>query len=392
MSSGNTTTHKHTTDEIKTLLELPFRAAEITWRVLGDGERTEGETRIIPYAYRAAYMRRLDILFGPGGWTQSFSMTTVSNIQRSKKVNKAYAMITTGKIIVTSTITIEGFGTKSSTGEGWADDENGTTRAQAQAFRRACAEFGLGRYLRELEGWNCKVPVNAKGYFKRPHFSVLPDSAIHPSELAEAQEVRSRTAKSSRKPPAPATAPPAQNRGLPASRTATPVQGGNQPTRAAASSPQPAPAAATATHVSGFAPQAQAAQQTAGADAIEAQLAVLRTPEVKQRLTGYLDQLSKSLITSVVTGVSELHANGRMKGSLINDVFFNLDRAVDLMDGINNMEPMLPNDNTLPSILHSHSARTLSDLQTFGDLKAVSRTVTTIYQAEQERQHGTTAA
>ena len=138
--------------------------------------------------------------------------------------------------------------------------------------------------------------------------------------------------------------------------------------------------------------RAQAAQQTAGADAIEAQLAVLRTPEVKQRLAGYLDQLSKSLITSVVTGVSELHANGRMKGNLVNDVFFNLDRAVDLMDGINNMEPMLPNDNTLPSILHSHSARTLSDLQTFGDLKAVSRTVTTIYQAEQERQHGTTAA
>ena len=392
MSSGNTSTHKHTTDEIKTLLELPFRAAEITWRVLGDGEKTEGETRIIPYAYRAAYMRRLDILFGTGGWTQSFSMTTVSNIQRSKKVNKAYAMITTGKILVTSTITIEGFGTRSSTGEGWADDENGTTRAQAQAFRRACAEFGLGRYLRELEGWNCKVPVNAKGYFKRPHFSVLPDSAIHPFELAEAQEVRSRTAKSSRKPPAPATAPPAQNRGLPASRTSTPVPGGNQPTRAAASSQQPAPAAAAATHVSGFAPQAQAAQQAAGADAIEAQLAVLRTPEVKQRLTGYLDQLSKSLITSVVTGVSELHANGRMKGSLVNDVFFNLDRAVDLMDGINNMEPMLPNDNTLPSILHSHSARTLHDLQTFGDLKVVSRTVTTIYQAEQERQRGTTAA
>ena len=378
MSSENTPTQKRTTDEIKTLLELPFRAAEITWRVLGDGEKTEGEGRIIPYAYRAAYVRRLDILFGPGGWTQSFSMTTVSNIQRSKKINKAYAMITTGKILVTSTITLEGFGTRSSTGEGWADDENGTTRAQAQAFRRACAEFGLGRYLRELEGWSCKVPVNAKGYFRRPHFSVLPDSAIHPSELAEAQDARSQTAKSSRKPAA--QAPVASTRG------------GNQPPSAVASSPRTATAAATATHVSGFAPGAQAAQQTASADAIETQLAVLRTPEVKQRLAGYLDQLSKSLITSVVTGVSELHANGRMKGSLINDVFFNLDRAVDLMDGINNMEPMLPNDNTLPSILHSHSARTLSDLQTFGDLKTVSRKVTTIYQAEQERQHGTMAA
>ena len=378
MSSENTPTQKRTTDEIKTLLELPFRAAEITWRVLGDGEKTEGEARIIPYAYRAAYTRRLDILFGPGGWTQSFSMTTVSNIQRSKKINKAYAMITTGKILVTSTITLEGFGTRSSTGEGWADDENGTTRAQAQAFRRACAELGLGRYLRELEGWSCKVPVNAKGYFKRPHFSVLPDSAIHPSELAEAQEVRSRTAKSSRKPTAPATV--------------APTRSGNQPTRAVASSAQAAPAAATTTHVSGFAPPAHTAQQTAGVHAIETQLAVLRTPEVKQRLAGYLDQLSKPLITSVVTGVSELHASGQMKGNLVNDVFFNLDRAVDLMDGINNMEPMLPNDNTLPSILHSHSARTLSDLQTFGDLKTVSRKVTTIYQAEQERQHGTIAA
>jgi hypothetical protein len=359
MSSEIVPNQKHTTEEIKTLLELPFRAAEITWRVLGDGERAEGEARIIPYAYRAAYMRRLDILFGPGGWTQSFSMTTVSNIQRSKKVNKAYAMITTGKILVTSTITIEGFGTRSSTGEGWADDENGTTRAQAQAFRRACAEFGLGRYLRELEGWSCKVPVNAKGYFKRPHFSVLPDSAIHPSELAEAQEVRARAAKSSRK--SAAHAPTASAGSGQAVRTA-------QPSASSAST------------------------NSTPANAIEAQLALLRTPEVKQRLAGYLDQISKPLITSVVTGLSELYANGRMAGNLVNDVFFNLDRAVDLIDQINTMEPMLPSDNTLPSILHSHSAKSLSDLQTFGDLKTVSRTVTTIYQAEQERQHGTTAA
>ena len=304
-------------------------------------------------------MKRLDTLFGPGGWTQSFSMTTVSNVQRSKKVNKAYAMITTGKILVTSTITIEGFGTRSSTGEGWADDENGTTRAQAQAFRRACAEFGLGRYLRELEGWSCKVPVNAKGYFKRPHFSVLPDCAIHPAELAEARELRARSAKSSRK--SAAHAPAAASGIGQSARTAQPSESG-------------------------------ASANSTPANAIEAQLALLRTPEAKQRLAGYLGQLSKPLITSVVTGLSELYANGRMTGNLVNDVFFNLDRAVDLIDQINTMEPMLPSDNTLPSILHSHSAKSLSDLQTFSDLKAVSRTVTTIYQAEQERQHGTTAA
>ena len=200
-------------------------------------------------------MRRLDTLFGPGGWTQSFSMTTVSNIQRSKKVNKAHVMITTGKILVTSTITIEGFGTRSSTGEGWADDENGTTRAQAQAFRRACAEFGLGRYLRELEGWSCKVPVNGKGYFKRPHFSVLPDSAIHPAEIAEAREARARSAKSSRK-----SAAHARRFG----------RSGTQPARTAPSSPQ---SATTGTHGSGTSTNAGATQ----ADAIEAQLAMLRT-------------------------------------------------------------------------------------------------------------------
>jgi len=278
-------------------------------------------------------------------------------------------LITTGKILVTSTITIEGFGTRSSTGEGWADDENGTTRAQAQAFRRACSEFGLGRYLRELEGWSCKVPVNAKGYFKRPHFSVLPDSAIHPSELAEAREARS-----------------CASRRFATHAPAAAARSGGQPSRT--SSPQAAPITATTSHVPGVSPAAQSAK----ADAIEAQLATLRTPEVKQRLAGYLDQFSKSLVTSVVTGLSELYANGRMAGNLVNDVFFNLDRAVDLIDGINNMEPRLPNDNTLPSILHSYSAKALSDLQSFGDLKAVSRAVTTIHQAEQERQHGTTAA
>ena len=134
--------------------------------------------------------------------------------------------------------------TRSSTGEGWADDENGTTRAQAQAFRRACAEFGLCRYLRELEGWSCKVPVNAKGYFNRPHFSVLPDCAIHPAELAEAREARARTAKSSRKTTDPASAATSGN-GAPANTGTT------------------------------------------QSEAIEAKLAMLRTQEVKQRLAGY---------------------------------------------------------------------------------------------------------
>ncbi|MBL0158826.1 MAG: hypothetical protein IPP47_17210 [Bryobacterales bacterium] len=37
-------------------------------------------------------------------------------------------------------------------GEEWADNDNAGTAAEAQAFKRACSCFGLGRYLYDLEG------------------------------------------------------------------------------------------------------------------------------------------------------------------------------------------------------------------------------------------------
>ena len=47
---------------------------------------------------------------------------------------------------------IEGLGAHSGLGEEWADNENAATAAEAQAFKRACACFGLGRYLYDLAG------------------------------------------------------------------------------------------------------------------------------------------------------------------------------------------------------------------------------------------------
>ena len=40
----------------------------------------------------------------------------------------------------------------SATGEGWADDDNAPTAAEAQSFKRACSCFGLGRYLYYFTG------------------------------------------------------------------------------------------------------------------------------------------------------------------------------------------------------------------------------------------------
>jgi hypothetical protein len=58
-------------------------------------------------------------------------------------------MVQSGK---TRTISIIGLGSHSGTGEDWADDENGMTSADAQAFKRACACFGLGRYFYDFHG------------------------------------------------------------------------------------------------------------------------------------------------------------------------------------------------------------------------------------------------
>jgi hypothetical protein len=72
----------------------------------------------------------------------------MSNITRMKKGED----IVSGKILVTCTVTIIGLCSHSGTGEEWADDENGMTVADAQAFKRACACFGLGRYFYEFQG------------------------------------------------------------------------------------------------------------------------------------------------------------------------------------------------------------------------------------------------
>jgi hypothetical protein len=71
----------------------------------------------------------------------------MNNITRTKR----NAEIITGKILVTCKVTIEGLGTHSGTGEEWADEENAMTSAEAQAFKRACSCFGLGRYFYDFD-------------------------------------------------------------------------------------------------------------------------------------------------------------------------------------------------------------------------------------------------
>ena len=128
-------------------LEVPFSSKQVQWRVTNTArDRKRGQ--VVPYADPRAYADRLNALFTPQGWTREYRVETLGNINRIKGGES----IVSGKILVTCTVTIIGLWSHSGTGEEWADDSNAMTAADAQAFKRACSCFGLGRYLYEFHG------------------------------------------------------------------------------------------------------------------------------------------------------------------------------------------------------------------------------------------------
>jgi hypothetical protein len=126
-------------------LEVPFDPSVIEWRVINaTKDKTRGQ--VIPYADQRAYTDRLNALVTPAGWTRKYAIHTSANFQRGKDERVV------AKILVTCELTIFGLGSHSATGEEWADDDNAGTSAEAQAFKRACSCFGLGRYLYHFSG------------------------------------------------------------------------------------------------------------------------------------------------------------------------------------------------------------------------------------------------
>jgi len=94
-----------------------------------------------------------------------------------------------GKIVVTCRLTIDGLGSHSGLGEEWADNENAGTAAEAQAFKRACSCFGLGRYLYDLGG-NWVDLDNRKQPLSRPR---LPEWALPKRKPAVAKDQNGNT-------------------------------------------------------------------------------------------------------------------------------------------------------------------------------------------------------
>ena len=141
--------------ELVAALEEPFDPTEIKWRITNttqvggrNGPRFRGQ--MLAYADPRAYTDRLNELFTPSGWTRDYTVQLVQNFERKERGSAERTI--TAKIVVTCKVTIFGFGAHTGLGEEWADNDNAGTAAEAQAFKRACSCFGLGRYLYDQEG------------------------------------------------------------------------------------------------------------------------------------------------------------------------------------------------------------------------------------------------
>jgi hypothetical protein len=114
----------------------------------------------------------LNQLFTPAGWTRQYTISAVPSLTRMER-GKA---IVTSKVLVATAVTISRLGSHTGTGEAWADLDNAATAADAQAFKRACSCFGLGRYLYSFsETW---VQLNQRG--EPVSLPLLPEWALPP--------------------------------------------------------------------------------------------------------------------------------------------------------------------------------------------------------------------
>jgi len=157
---------KEQTNQLLTALAQPFDPSIIKWVVKATSGK-DGKRRglVAAYADPRAYSDRLNQLLTPMGWTQEYSMHVVQDFQRKNGGNETCI---SAKVMVICRVTIFGLNSHSGTGEEWADNDNALTSADAQAFKRACSCFGLGRYLYSLpQVW---VELNE---FKQPRR--LPD-------------------------------------------------------------------------------------------------------------------------------------------------------------------------------------------------------------------------
>ena len=156
-----------TTSEWRELLEelgRPFAEKHIQWRA-GATTKDKGKAQALPYAEPRVYEDRLNRLC-PGDWSVLFKPW--------------------GESKVICELTIHGV-TRASTGESDGEGFSVGTAAEAQAFKRACSKFGLGRYLYDITAPWVKYDAQKRKLLETPN---LPNAPRQPKYQAPRQELQ----------------------------------------------------------------------------------------------------------------------------------------------------------------------------------------------------------
>jgi hypothetical protein len=300
---------KLSNEELLAELEVPFPFDQVLWRVTNTANnRTRGQ--VVPYADPRAYTDRLNALVSPQGWTRNYETVTMNNITRTKR----NAEIVTGKILVTCKVTIDVLGTHSGSGEEWADEDNAMTSAEAQAFKRACSCFGLGRYFYDFDPpW---VDIDEKGRPKKAP-SVAP--WMVPDNWRMGQRPSGKGAASS--PPAGQTASGSNG---PVTSTA---RNGNSAPPSATSNKSRQNGSSNGSSKTGVKPEGSAAQSQSGS-------------ELDQRIAALQDSVGAKLYCWVLREYG--HAN---QPHLVRDIQQKKKKILDVLEsatrGLRRMEDVL---------------------------------------------------
>lgn len=147
-----------TFSQILEALAVPFPSDYIEWKpqaLSKDGKRALAAA----YVDARHYQEKLDLVCP--GWSSRIELTADGRVAKVA-------------------ITIEGV-TREDVGEASAEEANTVTTAVAQAFKRACAAFGLGRYLYFLPQQWCDYNAEHHKIVNPPP---LPIWALPPAEQA----------------------------------------------------------------------------------------------------------------------------------------------------------------------------------------------------------------
>jgi hypothetical protein len=148
---------------IKDKLGTCFEPEDVKW-LPGSVSKDGSKALAFAYADPRAYMDRLNDVVGPENWSKEFR-TSVSE----------------AKIFVTCRVTIKDLGFSEDVGEANLTDDNAYTVAASQAFKRACVQYGMGRYFYDLPKVWCDYDKAIKHLKTTPE---LPEWAI-PTYICE---------------------------------------------------------------------------------------------------------------------------------------------------------------------------------------------------------------